>query len=107
MNLCLKLLLVIFVFYGTVSAAKDKKKSEEIDETSGAVIMDVIQVQGKIDRPQAVYIINLSNPGFRNVALEKNFNKEIKNEKFDEIGHFSVDDILEIEEDMLNQLPNQ
>jgi len=105
----MSILLCVYIYSLAEEESQDSDLSKiaEAAENSGAVMMDVIQVQGKIDRPQAVYIINLANPGFRNVALEKDFSNEIKNEKFEDIGHFSVDDILEPEMDKLDPVYNK
>ena len=73
----------------------------EKDKKAGTLIMNVIEVKGKIDRPQAVYIINLANPTFKGITLEKTFINEVKDEDFKGLNRFSVDNKLPAE--MLNK----
>jgi hypothetical protein len=67
-------------------AAAQEKKEEK------TIIMDRIRIRGKIERPEAVYIIDVTNPNFKPIRIERSFQDEIlepvdKDEFEDEIKH--------------------
>lgn len=77
-------LVLIMSFGGQVRA-------QESATLSGQIVMNVIEIKGKVERPQAVYIINLARPEIRGITLDKNFLENIKDEEFSGMSTFSVD----------------
>jgi len=80
-------LILLLINYSLVLGKEETKKT-------GQIVMNVIEIKGKIERPQAVYIINLAKPKFEGIKLEKDFSEEIKEEDFKDIEEFSVDESL-------------
>jgi hypothetical protein len=98
---CLSLSMVCVIgvmLFGTIAQAADEKsKPPAKSEGSGQIIMNVVEIKGKIDQPQAVYIINLAKPDFKGIKLEKDFTQSIKNEDFKGLESFKVDKSLPAE----------
>jgi hypothetical protein len=61
-----------FLLDGMQAPANAQGKSEE-----KTIIMDRIRIRGKIERPEAVYIIDVTNPNFKPIRIERSFQEEI------------------------------
>jgi hypothetical protein len=67
-------LTAIFIIDGMVCrvCALEKKGPEP-----KAVIMDKTTIHGKIERPEAVYIIDITNPDFKPIHMERDYRDEL------------------------------
>jgi hypothetical protein len=67
-------LITIFIIDGIKCqvCALEKKGPEP-----KTVIMDRITLHGKIERPEAVYIIDITNPEFKPIRMERSYHDEL------------------------------
>lgn len=65
-------ILMSFLVEGVLYIAYAQEKKEE-----KTIIMDRIRIRGKIERPEAVYIIDVTNPNFKPIRIERSFQDEI------------------------------
>jgi hypothetical protein len=86
--------LMVACLAGTAGAQKGSEKDKPKEAGSGQIIMNMIEIKGKVDQPQAVYIINLAKPEFKGIKLEKDFIQYVKDEDFKVLGNFKVDQSL-------------
>jgi hypothetical protein len=61
--------LIIMGFSGR-ACAQDKKSPQ-------TVFMEKLKVVGKLERPEAVYIINVTNPEFKPLHIDRSFHDEM------------------------------
>lgn len=87
---------LLFIWSVSAGAEKTDKKDKDKakDEGGGQIVMNIIEIKGKIDQPQAVYIINLAKPDLKGIKLEKDFTQSIKNEDFKGLENLKVDENL-------------
>jgi len=87
-----KTLLVLLMVSGGVfgqepSAEADKNKNQEVqpqetpapvvDDGSAKVFLDKIEIQGRLEKPQAVFIVPGTNPEIDDINIERAFFNEI------------------------------
>ena len=65
-------LLISLVVLVTASLVFAQQKKDE-----KTLIMDRIRIRGQIERPEAVYIIDVTNPNFKPIRIERSFQDEI------------------------------
>lgn len=65
-------LLVVILSAIIVPSVSAQDKGEE-----KTLIMDRIRIRGQIERPEAVYIIDVTNPNFKPIRIERSFQNEI------------------------------
>lgn len=65
-----------------VSVAQDKKKGKK---KSGPVVLDEIVIEGRVQKPQAFYILQRSSFGYKIMELEEDYTDKIVNSVKDEI----------------------
>ncbi len=80
------LLIVTLVLAGSlpaVGSAQDKKKDKK--KSSGPVVLEEIVIEGRVQKPQAFYILQRSSFGYKIMELEKDYTDEIVNSVKNEI----------------------
>jgi hypothetical protein len=73
------------------TALAQKNDAKEKPKGGGQIIMNIVEIKGRVDQPQAVYIINLAKPDFKGIKLEKDFTQDVRDEDFRGMETFKVD----------------
>lgn len=61
----------------SVAAGSAQTSAPVIDENSNKVFLDKIEIEGRLEKPQAVFIIPGSNPEIDDINIERAFFNEI------------------------------
>ena len=71
----MKMVVIMVMAFLCLSTAVSVFAQEESGEKT--LIMDRIRIRGRIERPEAVYIIDVTNPNFKPIRIERSFQNEI------------------------------
>jgi len=74
-------ILALGVAWGGVALAQDKGKKKG----SGPVVLEEIVIEGRVQKPQAFYILQRSNFGFQVMELKTEYIDDIKESVKDEV----------------------
>lgn len=75
------ILVLGLVAWSDVTLAQDKGKKKG----SGPVVLEEIVIEGRVQKPQAFYILQRSNFGFQVMELKTEYIDDIKNSVKDEV----------------------
>jgi len=64
---------------------KDKKEKKEKKKGGGPIILDEIVIEGRVQKPQAFYILQRSTFGYKITEIEENYIDEIVDSVKDEV----------------------
>jgi hypothetical protein len=70
------------VAWGGAAMGQDKGKKKK---GSGPVVLEEIVIEGRVQKPQAFYILQRSNFGFKVMELKTEYLDDIKNSVKDEV----------------------
>jgi len=83
--------LIIGIVFLSISFSLSSAQEDKNNKNENALIMDLVEIKGQIDKPQIVYVINLLIPPLQDISLERSFLNDIKQEKIDKLIIFDVD----------------
>jgi len=87
----IKKVLILSSIFLSISFFKTFGEEVKAKPEQKSFVMDLVEIKGKIDKPQIVYVINLLIPPLANISLERSFIDDIKHEKIDKLLTFDVD----------------
>ncbi|MFH1437714.1 MAG: hypothetical protein ABIJ56_18550 [Pseudomonadota bacterium] len=79
-------IIVTLVLAGSlpaVGSAQDKKKDKK--KSSGPVVLEEIVIEGRVQKPQAFYILQRSSFGYKIMEMEEDYTDEIIESVKDEV----------------------